>query len=455
MKVLPPGQKRMAVAAAKPKAPAKKKPPAKKPGTTQAGATLAAAAPISLADQQLSEAAKIAALSIDPAKADIVSAIAAAERARLNQTRQSEGIMRALAELGAGDAEQARAAYADSAKLTGQYAQGFSGQLRGMQEGKAAQANDLISRLGLAGRVESSGAQNADTLNMTGGVIPGENLASMAPLALQQAQGRRLAAGARLADNASMSDYKAGQGIEGIRAEIAKLEQKRPGLVMEALADIRQQANATRATNTQIGYLQLQQAKTVQDRAIAMTNLTGTIHIVVGKGPKAKVVDTGRAASGSDATIAATKAATSTANAQASAAAKTAAAATAAEAKRDVADIAARAKLAAARITANKKTVSTTKNRLDAETKFRTLGRETALQLAGFNAKAGRPLQRPPTRVSLMKAVYNSYGASLVGKYGITKAEVEAWAHQIVMAFPNAWWDPRTYTGTGGGVTVK
>jgi len=265
------------------------------------------------------EAAKIASLAINPARAEIQSGIAAAETARANRVRATEGVARAVGELSAGDAEALRAAYGDAAKTIGAYGAAFTGDMRARQEAGAAQAGELVSRLGLPGTVTTDAPANANVTEMVGAAIPGGALAAQAPLVLAQAQAHRSAIGARLADELSQADFKAGGQADELRAEIAKLEAKRPGLITEALDHIRAQANAKRATDTQIGYLQLQQAKTVQDRAVAMTNLTGTIHVVVGKGKGAHVVDTGRSAAGSDAAISQVKAATSRANAATSA----------------------------------------------------------------------------------------------------------------------------------------
>lgn len=309
------------------------------------------AKPVPLATQQMSEATKLAQFAIAPAKQDVKAAVAAAESRRLLDSRASEGIMKALAAFTSGDAEQARAGFADAADRVAGYAGGLTGAARGSFEASHLAAGELGRRLGATGEVVSQGDAVADTAYMTGGTIPGEQLASMAPAALLNAQGNRMAAGARLADNASLADFKSRGEISGIRAKLEELEAKRPGLIMDALKDIRQQANAKRATDTQIGYLQLQQAKTVQDRAIAMTNLTGTIHVVVGKGKAARVVDTRRVASGSDAVEIETRAATAAANAATAATAKTNVAKIQATAKRDAAKIQADAKVAAANIT--------------------------------------------------------------------------------------------------------
>jgi hypothetical protein len=188
--------------------------------------------------------------------------------------------------------------------------------MRAAQEGEAAEASQLIGRLGLGGAVESGGAANANVAHMLGAVIPGEGLAANAARSVSQAQAHRTAAGLKLADNALLEDFKAGETVAGIRAKIKEIEAKRPGLILEAYDTLRTRANAERATNVQIGYLQLQQAKTKQDEAEAKTNLTGLLHVV----SKGRVVNTGKPAAGSDAIMAQTRAETSRLNAETSAA---------------------------------------------------------------------------------------------------------------------------------------
>lgn len=310
----------------------------------------AAKKPLTLAQIQSVEAGRVADLSLTPAKQSVTDAVAAAELARVNRIRATEGVTRALSDMTSGDAEQIRAAYADSASRLGAYGTAFTGDMRARQEAGAASANDIIKRLAIGPQVTTDAVQNANVAAQVGVNIPGGAILAQAPAALAQALSHRTAAGARLADNAGLEDYKAGVDVANLRKEILNLESKRPGLVMEALDHIHQQANAKRATDTQIGYLQLQQAKTVWDRAIAMTNLNGTIHVVVGKGKNAHIVDTGRPASGSDAAISETRAATARANAATAAAAKTAVAATNAAAKKEAARIAADAKVDAANV---------------------------------------------------------------------------------------------------------
>lgn len=389
---------------------------------------------------------------LGPQRTAIQEAIAAAEADRLALAKATEGTVKAVGALSAGDAAAARDAYAGAADRIGGLGSALTGAVREAIQRETPNAA-LIRTIGAPGSVPNGADSVVNTASMLGTVIPGTGLANEAARALVNMGDRRFAAGVRLADASDSALFKGKGDIDKMRASIRDLEAKRPGLLLEAVMNLRQQANQERATKVQIGTLQLQQAKTAQEQAVAMTNLTGTIHIVKG----GKVVDTGRAAPGSDAGEAATRAATATATAAASAAAKKEAARIAAESKREAAEIAAAAKINAAKIAARKKETTNAKTRLDAETKFRTNGKTTALELMGYNKDLGRPLKFPPKRVTLMNAIYNTYGAALVGKFGITENAVRAWARQIVMAFPNRWWQKSTYGGggsTGGGETA-
>lgn len=271
---------------------------------------------LTLAQQQAAEAARIADLAITPGKTEIANAIKEAEDRRILAARAAEGIGRVLSDMTKGDAEALRAAYADSASRLGSYGSALTGPVRSAIDSAASQARAGIAGLGLPGDVKSGSGDVVNTALMYSVRPTSDSLLAAAPRALEANQMRRSAAGLRLADSASAIDWKAIEGIEGLRGEIQKLEAKRPGLILDALGDIRQQANAERATNTQIGYLQLSQAKSLEDQAIAKTNISGQLHIVVGKGKNARVVNTRKVAAGSDAIQAQIRAETSRANAR-------------------------------------------------------------------------------------------------------------------------------------------
>lgn len=276
-----------------------KKPPKKKPVVK------------TLAQQQTAQAAKIAAAAIDPAKADIAQAVATAEANRVAAAKATAGITNALAAMSAGDAEAARAAYVGAAEHIAGLGQGLTGAVREAQQASIAPAADRIAALGAPGALTTGAEANA---NVSGylNTLPADSLERAAAQALVSTQGRRGASGLRLADEFGATDYKAQMDINDLRKEIVKLEAKRPGLIADALQQIQTNARSDRATNVQIGYLQLQQAKTLQDQAVAMTNMTGQLYVV----KNGKVTPTGRLAPGSDAAQIA-QSATNAANAEA------------------------------------------------------------------------------------------------------------------------------------------
>lgn len=334
------------------------------------------------------QAAQIAALAIDPAKKAVNEQIKTAEDQRLAATRTYQGVIDAVARMSAGDAEAARAAFAGAGDRVAAYGQGFTGQLRADQDAKSQGAAGLIAALGAPGAVTSGGEANANVSYMLGGQMPAEELAQQGPNALAAVVAHRLATGIRLADDASAGDMKAQQEIAAIRQQLQALEEKRPGLIQDALSQLSQQANAKRATDTQIGYLQLQQAKSAQDAAIAWTNITGTVHVV---GKNGKVVDTGRPATGSDAAQVAAQnqravlaAQTSRGNAQLSAKVRREIAASSNAARRYAADTAAQSRESVAKTNAQAKATAAKVKQQNAQGKPATAAqRSTIITAAG------------------------------------------------------------------------
>lgn len=299
--------------------------------------------------------------SIAPERTDIANAVAKAETARAAAAAASLGITRAVADMSSGDAKAQQAAFQQAADRVASYGQGLTGAMRTDQLAEADKQGALVRTLGAPGAVESHANDNANVSYFSGAELPAGDLASRAATSMLAALDRRTATGARLADAAAAGDWKAESDISSIRDKLTQLESQRPGLILKALDTLHQQANAKRATDTQVGYLQLQQAKTVQDQAVALTNLTGTLHIVVGVGAKQHVVDTGRPAGGSDAAVVQQRAAQATADRNARVKAAQAAnqtrldiAKAAADARVAAANAAAEARKAAAQIAAQK-----------------------------------------------------------------------------------------------------
>lgn len=324
--------------------------------TPAAKVKVVAQRPLTMAEQ----AAQIADLSINPARTDLSTSISQAEAQRVAGATATAKITEALAHMSAGDAAAARDAYAQAGDAIAGYAKGFTGNLRGGQEAAAAADNARIAGLGSpGGPVVDHASQNADVSYLLGGQMPAESLAKRAASALVTTQDKRYAGGAALADTGLANDYKTEQGIANLRTQLLSLEAKRPGLIQQALASLAQQENQRRATQVQIGTLQLQGAKTLGDQAVAYTNLTGTVHVVKGN----KVVDTGIPASGSDAAktqsqaaIAAARNATAVQTAKIGANERLKAANVAAAATRDAAAARAAATTASAQIRQQAKT---------------------------------------------------------------------------------------------------
>lgn len=414
-------------------------------------------------------AAAAANAALDPQKAALAQAIAKAEAQEIARQKAAAGVVGAVGRLSENDAKLTQAGFQSAADRVASYGQGLTGAMRGSQEGSAAAVAERIRGLGGTGGVPTAAPANANVAYTQGALLDATDLATLGASSLAAGRDKRLAAGLALADNADAAAWASRGSIEETRQKIADIEAKRPGVLSEATAQIRRDqlaeqqaslaerqlesqiknqeadnANAKRATETQIGYLQLQQAKTKLDQAIAMTNMTGQLYIVQG----GKVIPTGKVAPGSDAVATTVRAETAAAARAATATQKEKDREARAEqarldriAAKERAEIAARSAANRNATTKRNAEIAGSKTKLEAETSFRTSAKKTAYELAGYNRDLGRPMNRPPRRVTLMNAIYNTHGAALVGKFGFTEQQVRQWAQQIVMAMPNSWWE--------------
>ncbi len=234
----------------------------------------------------LEQAQSIANASLNPAKADVNAQIAAAQKDRIAALTAAEGITKALGSLSAGDATLARDTFAGASDRISAMSQGLTGSVRAAQEAGAQAPQNLISSLGLEGKVTSFAGDNANVSQFLANQ-PAEGLALEAARSLSNMLDRRFAGGVRIADAASSNDWKAGQDINGIRAQLKALEAKRPGIIQEAFSNLRglqvnerQVANQELATRVQVGQLKLAQAKTAWEIAEAYTDITSTVWTV-------------------------------------------------------------------------------------------------------------------------------------------------------------------------------
>ena len=356
----------------------------------------APARPLTMAER----AAQIAGLSIDPQIASLQRADASTALAwqdAMNTARGFDYI------------PQIQSAYQQAADSIAGYSQGLTGNLRDTQVAAAQDAANRVRQLGLpadASTVPTQAGDIANTNYYLGGVLPAADLATQAAQSVTGTATRQKAEEAALADQASAAHFKTLQ-------DIADAEAKRPGLIADTLqnlqtqdlnerkfqADLAQtkaQTAATLATSKinqqnalatqklnlsrfawqkamdmknagrqdeamrlQAGALMLSQAKTGQQLALAMTNMTGQLYTVDKKG---NVVPTGTAAPGSTAAKNIATQAAANADRQvkvqianAANAARQYAADTAAGTRVQVANINAAARKAAARVSANAK----------------------------------------------------------------------------------------------------
>ena len=290
----------------------------------------------------------------------------------LAASKRAQNYALALASILKDDPSQVQAAYQSAAQNVQGYGTGLTGAVFDEQQKAANDAAEAVSRMTggvntTTSAIDPAAARSAMLYSNV--VIPGTTLEAQGAQAYGSALSR--AQVARSGVEGVAQDYirKGLEAKQRIRTQtqedIAKLQAQRPDLTAKAAASMVDAANQKRAIDVQVGTLQLQQAKTEYDRALALTNVTGNLWVVNSKGV---AVDTGRPAPGSDAVQIATTAATAragitaaTARANAdrkvrqeiaaqAAAARVSAAQTAAQARVTAAQTAAAAKKAAAAV---------------------------------------------------------------------------------------------------------
>jgi hypothetical protein len=266
-------------------------------------------------DPYLSAAQTVAAGMIDPQTAAINRAIEAKQRDIEAQGVAQKGVIDALASMGAGGPEAIRSAYQGAADRTMNYATGFTGAEGERVTSAAQQAAQSLAGMGIPGGVKDEGAAYGRTTNYLEGYLPSRSLAEEAASRLAEASTVRYAGGAALAQQALQQQNATRQEIDELRMRGLDIENTRPAEVQKALAALRGEGREERqvriqerALQVQVGQLQLAQAKTKWDQAVAMTNLTGQIHQV----RNGRIVNTGKIAAGSEAYVQAAEQAGST-----------------------------------------------------------------------------------------------------------------------------------------------
>ncbi len=333
--------------------------------------------------EQIAQANKAVTGQITTAEAGMDAASKAQQLATQNQATRAQGYATALAHLTENTPEAVKATYQDAADRMRLYGTGLTGAVEASQQAAAGAAAEHLAAQGAPamGAPTYDPASMRNTLQMAGVVAPGMSLEEEAANAATLARGQNVANVMQVGGIAQQYLQKTQDLRDQLALQKTALEKTRPGLYQTAIGALRGEAAKTqmslldqqrqqRALDVQVGTLQLQQAKTLADQAVAWTNLTGSVFTVAGQGAKAHLVNTHVPAPGSDAAQIAQTAATAAAGqtamniraaadrkvrieiANAANAARVTAAQTTATAKVTAAGVAAAATKAAARIKA-------------------------------------------------------------------------------------------------------
>lgn len=258
------------------------------------------APPAAPVDPYLEQAKAIAAAMIDPQTAEAQRAIDQANRDAVAHAKAYAGVTTALGAFTQGMPEQVRAAYETAGKDISGFAQGITGEAGDNARAAAAEMARQLDAVGAPGSVEAN-PNYEGTVAMTGGLIPARTLAEQSATHYAQMAGLRAASGLTLEQEARKQAMADDAAVADLRAKASDLEGTRAGEVAKALLQLHDEARQQQgvdiqqqALRVQQGQLRLSQAKTVQDRAAAMTDITGTIWVA----RNGKAVNTGRAAPG-------------------------------------------------------------------------------------------------------------------------------------------------------------
>jgi hypothetical protein len=207
------------------------------------------------------------------------------------QGQAIQGFSQAAAQQVAPIGGQVQGGYQDAAARTAQYGKGFS---IGMQLAQQNSANDINSFLAKNGSPTGQQVQGntgaADVLYGSTGFIPASGL---------EREGAAFGAAASQlpATMLGLGQQTLAQHIATSKKDRQAILDKRDSLRSQIGQDLSQTQNATYATYLQGKALGLKEKTALADQAEFLTEMLGTVHVV----RNGKIVDTGRAAPGSDA----------------------------------------------------------------------------------------------------------------------------------------------------------
>jgi hypothetical protein len=198
--------------------------------------------------QQLARARQFAETALAPTLAMLEEQQAEAERQTQQRSRDTQGYAQASAAMLAPIGPQVQQGYADAGQRTANFSKGYSVGMQMVQQQAANESNRLLAQNNApAGQMQQVTADAADVLYGTTGVIPATSLeregAAFGSAAAQ------LPATAIERGRISLQDLhrQAEEGDREFAAALREVEAKRPGIVQEALADLRQQQGQARA----------------------------------------------------------------------------------------------------------------------------------------------------------------------------------------------------------------
>jgi hypothetical protein len=222
------------------------------------------------------------------------------------QAARAQNYALALAQLTKPDSSVIGQAYTDAANRLNAYGTGMTGSVADAQRGVASQVQAALAAQGTpaveTAKVGSYDPTQQQAVNQFAGVvIPGTTLDTQRAASMAEAEMGKAAGTMNIQNIVGQYLAKKQQAADQYAAAISQTEAQRPTLWQKAYSDYSSQQQQQRALDVQIGTLRLQMAKTAQDRALALTQVTGNLWLV---GRNGQPIDTGRPAPGTTGNIA-------------------------------------------------------------------------------------------------------------------------------------------------------
>jgi hypothetical protein len=344
------------------------------------------------------------------------------------------GLLRGFGSEGSAESNAVKEAYARAAGLSQAEGAGFIGPTIARQAADVGTGQGVSENLaGYTGDVSQitpgapTGAQVPGTNEMVLSYLNSLPKGTFAAQAIAAAKGLGNV-GAQAGSEFALREAQIGQDLRELRDQytmnVRDLQAKRPGMLQEALGNLRESGRGDFATLINAMYLK-------NTMAGQEAELTGTY--------KGKLTPAERTRRTAAAATAAATAATAERNAISRMNAKTSRM---------------RANIAQQKVLMDQ--YGTQGDMVKLQQHFRESAAKWVQNILAVDKKKGRPLNPPPSRQALINAIFRIYGRSLVGSYGLTQQQVALWAAQVVNAFPAKYWNPKTYTGgktagKGGG----